>query len=88
MNAPQPSHRLTAWVALHAIAAHVWLTTQIGARARHLCATRRDDRGNAVVTAVLTVGLVLIAAVVLAVLRDKGEQIANNVCTNADPSTC
>jgi len=53
-----------------------------------MAALKRDDRGNALVTATITVGLLLIAAVVLTVLRNKGEQIAENVCTNADPSTC
>jgi hypothetical protein len=64
----------------------VWLS--VAALTQKLAAIKRDDRGNALVTATITVGLLLIAAIVLSVLRDKGVEIANNVCTNADPSTC
>lgn len=47
-----------------------------------------DDRGDALSTAAIAVGLVLLAGIVIVILTNKGKTIANNVCTNADPSTC
>ncbi len=55
---------------------------------------RRDgadarDRGDAgLSTAVIAVGLVLIAGVVIFYLRQKATQIASNVCTSTDPTQC
>ncbi len=47
------------------------------------------DRGDAgLSTAVIAVGLVLIAGIVIFYLRQKATQIANNVCTSADPTQC
>jgi len=96
MNAPQPprrpcsalSHDLSARATLQLIAAHVWLAAWITGQLRHLYVARREDRGEALATAAIAVGLVIIAGIVIAVLKAKGQDIANNVCTNADPSTC
>jgi hypothetical protein len=63
------------------------LTWAIGAVQRRMPA-RSDDRGEALAWAAITVGAVLIAGAVLLVIRGKAQTIANNVCTNADPSTC
>ena len=82
------AHRLAAHTALHLIAVHLWLTGWVAGRLRHLSAARRADRGEALATAAIAVGLVIIAGIVIAVLKGKGQDIANNVCTNADPSTC
>jgi uncharacterized membrane protein len=46
------------------------------------------DRGDALPTAVIAVGLVLIAAAVILILRAKATEIADHVCTSADPTTC
>ncbi|WP_131770940.1 hypothetical protein [Candidatus Protofrankia californiensis] len=64
--------------------AYTWLTLQ----ARRIRSQPRDDRGDALSTAVIAVGLVALAALVILILRQKAQTIANNVCTNADPTTC
>ncbi|MBL7498275.1 hypothetical protein I6A84_27455 [Frankia sp. CNm7] len=56
----------------------------VDARAR----AARRDRGDALATAVITVGLVLIAAAVIYIIRQKAVDTANNICTNTDPTTC
>ncbi|WP_261570268.1 hypothetical protein [Frankia gtarii] len=51
--------------------------------------TDDGDRGDAgLSTAVIAVGLVLIAGVVIFYLRQKATQIASNVCTSTDPTQC
>jgi hypothetical protein len=48
-----------------------------------------DDRGAGVVEYLaLTLGGLMLAGVIFAILRGRGEEMANNVCTNADPTTC
>lgn len=76
-------HRLGVLLTL----AHLYWTRSWTALERR-AAERDSDRGNALVTAVITVGLVLIAAVVIAILRAKATEVANNICTAADPATC
>jgi hypothetical protein len=50
---------------------------------------RRDDRGEGpLTTAVMAVGLVLIAGVILLILRAKAIEAVNRICTAADPTTC
>ncbi|MEX5709923.1 hypothetical protein AB1484_16810 [Parafrankia sp. FMc6] len=46
------------------------------------------DRGDALPTAVIAVGLVAIALIVIAILRDRATEIARNVCTSTDPAEC
>lgn len=48
----------------------------------------RDRGASAIEWAAIVVGVLLIAAAVLAAVRDAGEEITSNICTNADPSTC
>jgi hypothetical protein len=91
MNGPQPPHdkrfpspTLRARVGIQAVAVQVW----IAGRLRCLASARRDDGGDPLTSAVITVGFVLIAAAILLLLKGKAEDIAENVCTNADPSTC
>jgi hypothetical protein len=92
MNAPQPplqetalTPTLPARIGAQAVAVHLW----VAARLRRLATARRDDgAGDPLTSAVITVGLVLIAAAVLLILRGKAQDIAESVCTNADPSTC
>lgn len=69
---------------------YLWLTALPGRWTAWAARPPDDDRdrGDALVAAVVTVGLVLIAAVVLLVLRAKAEQTADNICTNTDPTTC
>ncbi|WP_239309765.1 hypothetical protein [Frankia sp. Cj3] len=62
-------------------AVYLWISTQISA-------ARKDDRGDVLPTAAIAVGLLLIAAVVLVILRNKAVDIANNICTAPDPATC
>ncbi|WP_050795940.1 hypothetical protein [Parafrankia sp. EUN1f] len=76
-------HRLGVLLTLaHLYCAKSW--TALEQRA----AGRGSDRGNALVTAVITVGLVMIAVVVIAIVRAKATEVANNICTAADPTTC
>ncbi|WP_131788019.1 hypothetical protein [Protofrankia symbiont of Coriaria ruscifolia] len=73
--------RIGLWLAL----TRLWLSTFL----HQLATTRRDDRGDSPVsTAVIVVGLVLIAGIVVAIIREKAIDTANNICTNADPTTC
>ncbi len=73
--------RIGLWLAL----AHLGLSTLV----HRLTTPRRGDRGESPVsTAVIVVGLVLIAGVVLIIIRQKATATANNICTNADPTTC
>jgi len=46
------------------------------------------DRGDALPTVVITLGLVAIAVAVIIILRGKATSIAQHVCTSADPTTC
>jgi len=46
------------------------------------------ERGEALSTAAITVGLVIIAGAILLALKAKSTTIVSNVCTNADPSSC
>ena len=50
--------------------------------------TESGERGEVLVWVVLAVGGAAIAYLVLAQFRDKTETIVNNICTNADPTTC
>jgi len=80
--------------------AHLWLTAlpirltdRLGAydRDRRTAAGRtgrRPDRGDALSTAVIAVGLVLIAIAVIVILRAKATDTANSVCVADDPTTC
>jgi hypothetical protein len=67
-----------------------WVIAQRWARAAVTRTTTaaRGDRGDALSTAVIAVGMVLLAAGVVAVLKAKSQTIVNHVCTNADPTTC
>ena len=67
-----------------------WVTAHRWSRAALTRATTaaRGDRGDVLSTAVIAVGLVIIAAGVLVVLRAKSQTIVHNICTNADPTTC
>ncbi|MDT3446422.1 hypothetical protein [Pseudofrankia sp. BMG5.37] len=80
--------------------AHLWLTglptrlvDRIGThdeahRAAADRAGHQPDRGDALSTAVLTVGLVIVAAIVIAIIRAKAVDTANNICVDPDPTTC
>ena len=46
------------------------------------------DRGDALSTVVITLGLVVIAVAVIIILRGKATSIAQHICTSADPTTC
>ncbi|EFC81315.1 hypothetical protein [Parafrankia sp. EUN1f] len=46
------------------------------------------DRGDALGTAVIAVGLVAIAIVVIAILRNRATEIARNICTSTDQAEC
>jgi hypothetical protein len=48
----------------------------------------RGDRGDALTYVVLAVGGAAIAAAVLLILKTKSQTIVNQICTNADPTTC
>ncbi|WP_018638278.1 hypothetical protein [Parafrankia elaeagni] len=58
------------------------------AERRHRAPHDDRDRGDALPTAVIAVGLVAIALVVIAILRDRATEIARNVCTSTDPAEC
>jgi hypothetical protein len=81
--------RLTVWLTLTCL----WLAV-LPARiaARLAAATRRragGDRGESPVTmAVIAVGMVAFAIIVVAILRAKGESAANNICVQADGTSC
>lgn len=77
-----PLHRMTMAALLSWILMEAW----VGGRLREARASR--DRGDALAWAALAVGGVLLAAFVLAGVRNKSETIVNNICTNADPTTC
>lgn len=56
---------------------------------RHRRGSQDDrDRGDALSTAVIAVGLVAIAIVVIVILRERATEIARNVCTSTDPAEC
>ncbi|EYT91127.1 hypothetical protein ThrDRAFT_03229 [Frankia casuarinae] len=63
--------------------AHLWWTNL-----HQRAAEDGRDRGDALPTAVIAVGLVLIAALVIVILRAKATEVAEHVCTSADPTTC
>ncbi|MCK9895036.1 hypothetical protein MXD60_10565 [Frankia sp. AgB32] len=63
--------------------AHLWWTDRLQRGAE-----RGDDRGDALSTAVIAVGLVLVAGIVIMIIRAKATEVANEVCTSADPTTC
>ena len=65
-----------------------WLLTQAWVAGRVQEARTSPDRGAALVWAALAVGGLMLVGLVLAGLRDKSETIVNNICTNADPTTC
>jgi len=46
------------------------------------------ERGEALAYAAITVGGVIIAGIILAAVKAKGQSITTNICTNADPATC
>ncbi|OHV64189.1 hypothetical protein [Pseudofrankia sp. BMG5.36] len=87
-------------VGVHLTLAYYWLTalpTQLVDRITaheqtHGAAADRDgrrpDRGDALSTAVITVGLVIIAATVVAIILAKAKDTANNICVSSDPTTC
>ncbi|MCM3920275.1 hypothetical protein ND748_01045 [Frankia sp. AiPs1] len=76
---------------LHAVAARLLLLhltlTDAYRRSRNR-ADARDHGDAGLSTAVIAVGLVLIAGVVILYLRQKATQIASNVCTSTDPTQC
>jgi hypothetical protein len=77
--------RLRVLLAL-ATLAYLWTTSGFP---RRPAVRRGGDRGDgALSTAVIAVGLVLIAGVVLLILREKATETADNVCTAVDPTTC
>jgi hypothetical protein len=77
--------RFGIWAGTHAV---MFAPVLVSLAERRTAALRRDDRGEALAWAAVTVGAVLIAGAVLLILKGKGSAIANNVCTNADPTTC
>lgn len=81
----------TGWVL--AVTVYAWLaaTSLIAAsltRVRGRLKGQPQDEGSVLADAAMVVGLVLIAGLVLLALRGKATTITNNICTNADPSTC
>jgi len=50
--------------------------------------TRHNDSGEGLPYAVIVVGAVAIAGAILYVVRQKAQTVTNNICTNADPTTC
>jgi hypothetical protein len=46
------------------------------------------DRGDALSTAAIAAGMLIIVGVVIAILKTKAAETAQNVCTAADPATC
>jgi hypothetical protein len=68
----------------------IWLSLARAAErtSRHPARREGRDRGDVLASTALTVGLVLLAGAVLFALRNKADSIVDNVCTNADPSTC
>jgi threonine/homoserine/homoserine lactone efflux protein len=91
-RSPHPAHtratKLTALGAHAAILCWLSITGWIGSASHRARAARSDDRGEALAAAAIAVGMVIIAGIVIAVLKTKSQDIAQNVCTNADPSTC
>jgi len=89
-----PPHARTWARTLTGLGAHAailcWLTITgcICVASRRARAVRSGDRGEALAAAAIAVGMVIIAGIVIAVLKTKSQDIAQNVCTNADPSTC
>ncbi|WP_238428264.1 hypothetical protein [Frankia nepalensis] len=79
---------------VHLTLTTLWLTALPGRLADRIATVdararaARRDRGDALATAVITVGLVLIAAAVIYIIRQKAVDTANNICTNTDPTTC
>jgi nitrate reductase gamma subunit len=69
--------------------AHLWFTTQ-AQRITSRTDSARDqrDRGDVLANAAVTVGLVIIAGIVILIIRRKAMETANNICTAADPTTC
>jgi len=80
--------KLTGLGAHAAIVCWLFITAWIGVASHRARAVRSDDRGEALAAAAIAVGMVIIAGIVIAVLKTKSQDIAQNVCTNADPSTC
>ena len=65
-----------------------WLLTQSWAAERLQDVRRTGDRGDALVWVALSLAGIALVGLVLVGLRDKGTTLVNNICTNADPTTC
>jgi hypothetical protein len=65
-----------------------WLLASSWLTQRVRMARESGDRGEVLAWVALAVGGVVLAGFVLAAVRDKSETIVNNICTNADPTTC
>ena len=66
-----------------------WSDTAIRAAMTRTTGTQEErERGEALSTVAIAVGMVIIAGLILTALKVKSQTIVSNVCTNADPSSC
>jgi hypothetical protein len=72
------------WIALHS-----WSQNAVrAALERATVPAHERERGEALSSAAIAVGMVIIAGIIVAALKTKSQTIVSNVCTNADPSSC
>ena len=77
---PAADALLLLWISAHLVVGLVITRVKKGMES--------EDRGEVLGWVVLAVGAAAIAAFILTQVRGKAEIISNNICTNADPTTC